>query len=221
MDTLKSAIIRCNLKLALDNPTEGFGDCFPNAIVQQCRRPEVKAWLIQNKPSAIFTSPQTLRSKAKTFALQSKDEVVTSLRAKYEREIRPVEKKSWEDYWDLMGKKGTWVDHIFIQMTAWYMNLDIMILTTSSRSEDPFIHLSGNIKETPGNISGPPLILGNYTNVHYQSLIPHDHQGETSIRTQKYDPTKQIIPEEEKKEEFIFMQNGMTLIFKRVKLGRF
>ena len=101
------------------------------------------------------------------------------------------------------------------------MNLDIMILTTSSRSEDPFIHLHGNITEIPGNLSGPPLILGNYTNVHYQSLIPHDHQGETSIRTQKHDPTNQIIPEEEKKEEFIFVQNGMTLIFKRVQLGRF
>ena len=107
MDTLTSAIIRCNLKLALDNPTEGFGDCFPNAIVQQCRRPEVKAWLMKNKPSAIFTSPQTLRLKVKTFALQSNDEVVTNLRAKYEREIQPVDKKSWEDYWDLMAKKGT------------------------------------------------------------------------------------------------------------------
>ena len=206
MDTLTSAILRCDLKLALDNRTEGFGDCFPNAIVQQCRRPEVKAWLMKNKPSAIFTSPQTLRLKVKTFALQSNDEVVTNLRAKYEREIQPVDKKSWEDYWDLMGRKGTWVDHIFVQMTAWYMNLDIMVLTTSSQSENPFIHLNGNIKETSGNPSGPPLILGNYTNVHYQSLIPHDHQDKTKTMTKKQHPTNQIIPEEEKTEDQLKIQ---------------
>ena len=70
MDSLTSTIIRCNLKLALDNSTEGFGDCFPNSIVQQCRRPEVKAWLIKNNPQAFFTSPQTLRSKVKSYALQ-------------------------------------------------------------------------------------------------------------------------------------------------------
>ena len=108
----------------------------------------MKAWLMKNKHEAIFTSSQSLRSKVKDFALQSKDQVVINLRAKYKKEIAPADKKTWEEYWDLMGKKGTWVDHIFIQMTAWYMNLDIMILTTSSRSEDPFIHLSGNIKET-------------------------------------------------------------------------
>ena len=181
----------------------------------------MKAWLMKNKQEAIFTSPQTLRSKVKAYALQSKDQVVTNLRTKYKKEISPADKKTWEEYWDLMGKKGTWVDHIFVQMTAWYMNLDIMILTTSSQSENPFIHLSGNIKETPGNLSGPPLILGNYTNIHYQSLLPQDQQEKTTVRTKKQDPTNQIIPEEEKTEEFIFLQGELTVVFKRLQLGRF
>ena len=168
MDTLTSTIIRCNLKLALDNRTEGFGDCFPNAIVQQCRRPEVKAWLIKNKPQASFTSSQTLRSKVKAYALQSKDQVVIDLRAKYNKEIGSADKKTWEEYWDLMGKNGTWVDHIFIQMTAWFMTLDILILTTSSQPENPFILLIGKTESTPQDNSSPPLILGNYTNVHFQ-----------------------------------------------------
>jgi hypothetical protein len=50
MDALGLAINRCNLQLKMDNPTEGFGNCFPNAIVQQCRRPEIRTWLQKNKP---------------------------------------------------------------------------------------------------------------------------------------------------------------------------
>ena len=48
MDGLTAAIQRCNLKLKLDNETEGQGNCFPYSIVQQCRRPEVRKWLKQS-----------------------------------------------------------------------------------------------------------------------------------------------------------------------------
>ena len=174
MDSLTSTIIRCNLKLKLDNPTGGFGDCFPNSIVQQCRRSEVNTWLRKNRSNANFTSALTLRLNITTFALESREQVILNLKMKYENEIAPVDKKSWKEYWDMMGKKGTWVDHIFIQMTAWFMTLEILILTTSSQSKNPFIHISGNNKNTPENNSGPTPILGNFTNFHYQSLIPHN-----------------------------------------------
>ena len=128
MDFLSSVIKRCNLQLKLDNPTEGFGNCFPNAIVQQCRRPEVKTWLQKNRPSAIFYGQQNLRMQVTKFAMKSREQAVTILRANYEQEIGPVDKRSWQDYWNLMVKDGTWVDHIFIQMTAWYMDLDILSL---------------------------------------------------------------------------------------------
>ena len=70
-----------------------------------------------------------------------------------------------------MGKDGTWVDHIFIQITAYFMALDIKILTTTSRPESPFIIIEGSMIDDNGNSSGPPLHLGNYTNIHYQSVI--------------------------------------------------
>jgi hypothetical protein len=71
-----------------------------------------------------------------------------------------------------MALDGTWVDHIFVQMIAWYMELDLLILTTSSQPENPVIFISGNINNIPAPGSIPPLVLGNYTNVHYQSLLP-------------------------------------------------
>ena len=96
---------------------------------------------------------------------------VTDLTRTYEQEIGRVDNKSWSDYWYNMAQDGTWVDHIFIQMVAWYMELDLLILTTSSQPENPFIFISGNIDNILAPDSIPPLLLGNYTNVHYQSLL--------------------------------------------------
>ena len=61
MSGLAEAIRRCNLQLKLDNKTEGYGNCFPNAIIQQCRRPEINNWLREKNPMRIFKSPQALR----------------------------------------------------------------------------------------------------------------------------------------------------------------
>ena len=75
MDELSAAIQRCNLRIKLDNQTEGFGNCFPNAIVQQCRRPEVKSWLQKNNPSAIFGGQQWVRLKITNFALKCRKKI--------------------------------------------------------------------------------------------------------------------------------------------------
>ena len=143
MESLTSVISKCKLELKLDNPTEGFGNCFPNAIVQQCRRPEIKTWIQKNRPLALFTGHQMLRRKVTNFALRPTGVAVNNLRIKYEQEIGPADKTSWEEYWYQMAKEGTWVDHIFIQMTAWYIALDIQILTTSSKPPNPFIIIKG------------------------------------------------------------------------------
>ena len=87
MDGLALAIKRCNLQLRLDNNTEGFGNCFPNAIVQQCRRPEIRKWLQENKPWAIFTGQQSLRSKVKHFATKSPKALFSVLHLRVDNKI--------------------------------------------------------------------------------------------------------------------------------------
>ena len=161
MDGLNSTIERCNLRLKLDNPTESYGNCFPNSIVQQCRRPEIKTWLQKNKPWAIFNGQRPLRLKVTNFALKSGHAKIGDLNRMYEKEIQQVEGRSWTQYWNKMAEDGTWVDHMFVQMTSWYMELDILILTTSSLPENPFISISGNINKNLGVTNGPPLLLGN------------------------------------------------------------
>ena len=214
MDSLTTSIIRCNLQLKLDNATEGYGNCFPNAIIQQCRRPEVLSWLQKNKKDAIFYGQECLRQKVTNFALKSEHIMMTNLKRKYEMEIQEVDNISWNDYWNEMAKDGTWVDHLFIQVTAWYMELDIMILTTSSLPESPFICISGNIHNIQEIMRGPPILLGNYTNIHYQSLIPHQMAPKPGLNQTSTSTEHNEKQEEIKTNEFVYIQNGEKISFK-------
>ena len=218
MDGLCSAIKRCNLELRLDNSTEGYGNCFPNAIVQQCRRPAIKTWLQKNKPSALFNSQQSVRTKVATFALKSRHNKIVDLRRTYEQEIQQVENKSWTEYWNDMANEGTWVDHMFVQVTAWYMELDILILSTSSQPHQPFICLKGILNNVPASASGPSLLIGNYTNVHFQSLLPN-HVSADLVKEHK---AKQNIVtlEEQVDEDFIYIKKDTIITFKSQEITK-
>ena len=144
MNGLSSTIQKCKLQLKLDNPTEGYGNCFPNAIVQQCRRPEIQDWLLENKPWVIVKSQQALRRQVKNFALKSAHKTIHDYKTNYEAILKETD-ETWNDYWDNMGHDGTWVDSVFVQLTAWYIGLDIKILTTSSKPENPYIIVTGDI----------------------------------------------------------------------------
>jgi len=39
---IMNAISRCQLHMQLDEITQGDGNCFPRAVVQQCRREEIQ-----------------------------------------------------------------------------------------------------------------------------------------------------------------------------------
>ena len=97
MDGLTLAIRRCNLKLKLDNLTEGFGNCFPHAIVQQCRRPEVRKWLHDHNPNALFNGQEHVRREVTNFALKSRHVEITRLKTQHKNEIhaRKVSHLTW------------------------------------------------------------------------------------------------------------------------------
>ena len=69
-----------------------------------------------------------------------------------------------------------WVDYIFVQSTAWFLNHDILIVTTTCTENRPFITISGNLVDENFPCPGTALILGSKSNVHYQSLLPLNRQ---------------------------------------------
>ena len=121
-----------------------------------------------------------------------------------------------------MGRVGTWIDSVFVQVTAWYIGLDIKILITTAKAEHPFIIVTGSIDHINESSDGPQLLIGNYSNVHYQSLLPltmglniRNNPSESN-----FEERNENTPSEET-DDFIFMQNRNKVIFHSLKDNKF
>ena len=62
------------------------------------------------------------------------------------------------------------------------MELDIMILTSSSLQKSPFVFISGDMQNNKDSTNGPPILLGNYTNIHYQSLVEDNKALQQNVK---------------------------------------
>ena len=161
-----------NLPLKLDEITEGRGNCFPLSVIAQCRRPELFQQLDKQIQIIIERNDPTLLRKAvSSFMSNSKNQNVIKYKKRYDEILAPVD-KSWREYWDNMTQNYEWVDYIFIQSTAWFLGHDILIITTTSTENHPFITISGNLLNENIPCQGIQLIIGSKSQVHYQSLLP-------------------------------------------------
>merc|ERR1712020_683698 len=66
-----------------------------------------------------------------------------------------------------------WADNIFVQATAWYLNLDLRIIYAGANTEGQTVTTTdGNFSPVGGSEQRPLLYLGYIINEHYQSLLP-------------------------------------------------
>ena len=179
MDQLDLAIVRCKVSLIRDEETPGDGNCFTRSIMQQCERKEIKEWIREHQPWKMANSHHDLRIRVSKFALQESNDNLRNLREHYENIQVPLqiedgnEVRSWNDYWIWMSQDKVWADDIFIQATAWYLELDLKIITYTSTPEKPFMTITGG--EYSRELNKPNLYLGYYPvppNQHYQSFLP-------------------------------------------------
>jgi hypothetical protein len=112
-------------------------------------------------------NPTLLRSAVHAFMANSRHETVQEYKRRYTEVLA-----AWREYWNVMLRNYEWVDYIFIQSTAWFLCRDIIIVTTSSTEDHPYITISGNLADERVPCQGIPLIIGTKSNVHYQSLLP-------------------------------------------------
>ena len=67
--------------------------------------------------------------------------------------------------------------------------------------------------------SSPPLLIGNYTNVHYQSLLPKlETMNQEKKETLK---NSNLTLNEQKNDDFIFLHNGDTIIIRIIEKVKF
>jgi hypothetical protein len=170
MDTIN----RLQLPFKLDQLTEGLGNCFPIAILQQLRRPEILSQL-RPAPKRLVkhqTGDSLLRQSVHQFIMKSRSPRVVTFKSQYEETDGPANGETWNQYWARMTTDRTWVDFWFVQATAWYLQLDIWIIATSCTESNPYIEVSGNLADGNKPSGGPGITLGTKSNCHYKSLLP-------------------------------------------------
>ena len=170
---IMKAARRLQLPLKLDEITEGRGNCFPLSVLAQCRRQEIFQDLTIPIQSLIQQgNPSLLRREIYKFMTNSRHQTIQEYKRRYQEILATLDSKTWIEYWNVMLRNYEWVDSIFIQSTAWFLGLDIIIITTTSTEDHPYITISGNLVGEHIPCQGIPLTIGSKSNVHYQSLLP-------------------------------------------------
>ena len=170
LELLKLAIDRTELPLRLDSGTPGDGNCFSHAVIQQCQRAPVRAYL--ERQGKTVTTFMQLKEDVRQFVLREKDlPSVRGLKDSFEQKqgVLAHQGKStrgWSIYWDHIVKNGIWADDIFVQATALHLNLPIFLVIADSASYDQ------PIAPIEPEADGPPLLIGYISDKHYQSLLP-------------------------------------------------
>ena len=118
----------------------------------------------------------------RNFVFVSKHEKVVNMKRSYEEGPALADNISWNRFWNRMLQSRQEVDAAFVQGTAWLLQIDIYITSNTSNERNPFTITSGNINDENIRTSGAPLLIGNKTNVHYQSLLPAESQPVQSQR---------------------------------------
>ena len=161
----------------LDQITLGDGQCFMTSVIQQLRRPDVNTFLTPKwqKYSRVM-DPRAFKFQVRRFATTCQHPRVQNLRTDWAN----FTGLSFEDYWkvDHIMKKSTWADHVFIQLAAWCLELDIVI--HQNIPSKPVTTMSGNLEDSDTPCNGPELHIGYLLNRHYQSLLPKKSSDVTS-----------------------------------------
>ena len=172
MEILK-IVRRLQLPLKLDEITEGKGNCFPLAILAQCRRREIFQELngaIQNIIQQ--NDPTLVRRAVYIFMKNSTNQKIKEYKKRYGEVLAAVDNRSWREYWEVMIRNYEWVDYVFIQSTAWFLGHDFIIVTTTSTESHPYITISGNLMDETISCPGTELVIGSKSQVHSQTLLP-------------------------------------------------
>ena len=165
-------IEQLGLPYMLDLLTEAKGDCFPVAVLQQCRRTDIR-WRVNPIVQQLAREMDVVgfRWQVWNFMLGKREHPrVIEMKNAWNAGGGIVNGRNWEQFWKEMLEERKWVDEPFVQGTAWFLNLDILIVNTSSRSYNMMV--SGNMDNQNEANVGPKLIIGFKAESHYQSLIP-------------------------------------------------
>ena len=177
-DQIMDSLRRLGLNsFKLDNLTKGAGSCFMIAVLQQLNREGLRFDDLREdvKVLARTMDPHLFRVKVRDFICRIKYDHRKVLELKImfyiDQDAKAEageETKTWEEYWDSMLNDTEWADAYFIQATAWYIEVNLQIMDTSCKKDEPYYSIDGDLDDE-GCVD--VLYIGYVSNVHYQSLL--------------------------------------------------
>ena len=228
LEMLRMAIDETQLPLVIDTPTIADGNCFSHSMMQQFERPIVKAFL-QQTGRHIATFFQ-LKNKVKRFVEENEDsEKIQALRENFELSqqnihkegVKGLQRRTWKQYWEDMGTDGEWADDTFIQATAFYVNMDILIIFAAQATRERlFGRMEGNFSSDVAlNRQAPTLIVGYINtirnNEHYQSLLPVEEtnsQSRVQVPSTINDVMKKVVETLRREERKIMVEEKSNVV---------
>ena len=173
-----------NRAFRCDAPTEAKGNCFPNAIMQQLHRPEIRSTL-SDETKLLSENDHHLRTAIIQFiraTLSNPQSPYYNLfdEARNTYTIMAIEQgfydsRDWDSLLEYMSTEGKWFDDQFMKFTSCFLRKDIMCYTAtgpvkfcgSPKDKEGDFH-----SDRPCNCFGEPLQIVNIRNMHFQSILP-------------------------------------------------
>ena len=138
---IADVIQKLDVMFTLDNFTVADGNCFSFAILQQLRRSDVFQSINENLKE-IVNRMDVLSFKQKVFEFARNSPEVLE-----KREIMAIDmNEDWDSYWKRMLKHREWADTTFVHCTAWYLNMDLVIVSDACNERNKFFKVNKYIK---------------------------------------------------------------------------
>ena len=160
---IKEVIQKLDVMFTMDNLTVADGNCFTFAIFQQLHQPHIYQTLDRNL-RMIVNRMDVLSFKQKVYEFTMNSPEVLA-----KQELIAIDMNDWSSYWKKMLRNGEMADTTFVQCTAWYLNMDLVIVSDTCNEENKFFKIHGYFDED--NMERLQLNLGHITNTHYQSIF--------------------------------------------------
>lgn len=196
-DEFTTALEKLGIRYKIDRLTKAGPKSFMVAVLQQLRSPDIYSKLgDENKYLADRMGPLYLRRKVVEFITTSSHSKVQDMKAEF---AKRKDKRSWDKFWDDAKKSDVTSTIWFIEATALFLNIDIILVEISDKEASTYFleHISGNLSDLQKSSDAGPIVLCAKTNFHHQSILVLDgHEKLKKEDFEKYESNLYLSPKE-------------------------